>query len=326
MKLFGVFGAEPTPVEAAEHRVRVMQERRTRLATQVADAQRELTQRKDAATTAALDHGSDIDEHGAEIASQAATCDALTAALDTAQRELTEAQAALAHEQDQAERARSVAEIETLRQDMIAPFEQLIAAIATLLPLAKRGADFNPDVAQVAGLLSQWSIDGPQAARVTTTALDHHAQSIRSGVGRATLPASAEAKPRATSASPVARAAVVKHDVRWSENGPTRFCRAFWDAPLPPTLFERAIAHNIAVDASSDDAMKLRRQRLATANAVDLDRCVDLDVDPPEMPPPRGDVWIHPHGTPKWQPPIQTSAPLTAWVGSRPPTNGGGDY
>jgi hypothetical protein len=330
MKLFGFSTTDPDPVKQAQSEHDRAKEKRDQLAEQLGGAERGLVEAKQRAADAALDGTLDgLQDLSSDAAIAAATVDALGTAFSQAEAAVRGAQVKLAGELDRLERNKSIAAIETLQRDMAAPFEQLIAAIATLLPLAKQAAAYQLDMQQVAGLLEQWSVDASAACEISKAGLTHHAEGIRSGTVRARLPAPEEAKPRAMSAPPVTRAAVVKHDVRWSENGATRYCRAFWDAPLPPILFERAIAHNIAVDASSDEAMKLRRQRIATANAVDLDRCVNLDVDPPEMPPPRGDVWVNPHGVPKWQPPTSTNAPLSSWTGTsawikQSPTNSEG--
>lgn len=179
MKIFG-FGQEQNAVEQAEAAVEKATAKCDRIRTQLTDTERELGVSKEAAADHAAE-GHSLDDWAHDIAAQEAACSALKTALGRAASELVEAQGTLAYEQDQAERTRSVAEIEALRADMREPFEQLISAIAKLLPLAKQAAVYQLDMQQVAGLLEQWSVDASAAVEIANTGLAHHAEAIRSG-------------------------------------------------------------------------------------------------------------------------------------------------
>ena len=96
--------------------------------------------------------------------------------------------------------------------------------------------------------------------------------------------------------------------------------KSFGIRGLPEKVAQRAIVHGVVVDADCDEAKKLRQKRLGTCSAVDIDRCADVDVDPPRHPDPLPEKWINPSGVPKWGDARQTSGPLNSWIGSRPTT------
>jgi chromosome segregation ATPase len=185
MKIWG-FGAEESAVEAAQANVDRARAKHDGLVAQLQDAERELASLKAAAIDSAMERGR-LDDEGNDIAAASAGCETLRAAVARAQRELTDAQATLAHEQDQAERSKSVATVEQLQQDMREPFEQLISAIAKLLPLVQRAGMFSLDVQQVAGLLQQWELDASDALQITTTALKLHDRSSGAGTNISAL-------------------------------------------------------------------------------------------------------------------------------------------
>jgi hypothetical protein len=140
-----LFGRTETPVEAASAAVERARGRHEGLIVQLRDAERELASLKSAAVASALAHGRLDDDTSADVAAGTASVETLNVVVVRAAMDVQEAQAALVHEQDQAQRAKSIEEIERLRADMAEPCEQLLSAIRTLVPLMKRGADFALD-------------------------------------------------------------------------------------------------------------------------------------------------------------------------------------
>lgn len=325
MKIFGFSTTEPTAVEVAEQQVAKATERCGRLQGQLAGARSSLTQRKAGAVQAALDHGQDVDEWGDEIASQSATCDALAAALATATVELKAAEQALADAQDVEQRAASVAEIEALQQDMAAPAADLLDALARLLPLARRAGELTLDGKATAAYLQTMELELPQAFATVASGLAQSIESIRSGRGRATLPAAPEAKLVERPAPPVQVGVLPKYSITWTDHaGQTRTSAPFWDQGLPPSTAEKAIAHGIALPSDSAEARKLRPRRQGFA--ADLSQLVDLDAEHPAPPAPAPERWLRPDPTPRWGDVQRTSGPLSSWIGSQSrPTNGGGE-
>ena len=321
MKLFG--WSDPDPVAVTQQSVDLAQQKHKALGVQLKDAEKELSNLKAAAVSNAMEYEHVVDG-GVEIAAAAATVSTLEGAVARANADLAAAQAKLAEAKDAHDRQRSITEINTIITAIDEPLKRLLVALTDLTAAVKRGANISLDAKSLLGFLELASAELPVASAATVTALKHAATLIELGSSPTRLPVP-EAKPIAVMAAPAStRAVVVKHDVKWSDaSGGVRYCHAFWDAPLPPHLAERAISAGIAVDAASDEAQKLRQQRLATANAVDLNQCCDLDTDPPTTPEPRGDVWINPSGVPKWsdRPGINTAAVVPPWMRPRAPTS-----
>ena len=319
MRLFGLIGSEESPVEAAEQSVRVKQERRDRLVTQLADAQRWLDASRTEAANIALEHGAALlEDQTQNIASQQAGAEALKTALGRAEAELIDAQFKFAHEQDQAERAELVAEIERLQADLKHPTTQLLAIIDDLVPLLKRAANLTPDASGLAGLVEAWHIELPAAFQVLTTALNLHAGGIRDGRVRAQLPSVAETKPAERPAPPPEVSIFPLHDITWVDGrGQQRTGTRYWDQGVPELTAQRAIAAGVVVLSSSDEARKLRSKRGGLG--ADLDRLVNLDQDNPQPPPAQPERWLNPNPQARWGDAQRTSAPLSSWIGR--PTN-----
>ena len=81
------------------------------------------------------------------------------------------------HEENQAERSKSVAEIERLQQDMVVPFEQLIDAAESLL-LCEKGRDLLRSTLAVSGWIEQIGAEAPQAFETTNTGLEWHIAAV----------------------------------------------------------------------------------------------------------------------------------------------------
>jgi hypothetical protein len=307
--------AATSPVEQALQSIDMAMAKCERIRTQLTDTERALGVSKEAAADHAAS-GHSLEDWGQDIAAQEAACSALRTALTRAEDEFKQAQAELAHEQDQAQRAESIKQIEQLQEDMAEPTGQLLDAIKRLRPLLSRGASFALDIKQILGLVEQLAIELPGAFELTRAALTQYVESVRSGSARATLPSVEETKPRAPSAPPPEVSAFPLYDCTFVDSrNQQRHSARYWDIGLAPEVFAKAAAAGVVVASDDPQAKKLRKER--TGLGVDLDRLVNLDADVVEKPPALPQKWGRVDPLPKWGEGIRTNQSLTSLTGQQ---------
>jgi hypothetical protein len=329
MRIFRIGSDDASPVEQALADLNKATEKHDRLKAQAAVSDDDLAALKVQAQHAAIGYGTGLDEISHEIAAAEAKAGALAAAVDVARAEVDRCASELATRRDAEQRTNSITEINTVIANIDEPLQRLLVALADLTNAVRHGANISLDAKSLQGFLELASTELPVASAATVSSLKHCAALIQLGSAPAKLPAP-ETKPVATSAPPPAtRSVVAKHDIRYTNDAGTfSYCKQFWDCGLPLAIAERAIAHGVVVDAASDEAKKLRQNRLGTSFNVDFDRCTDIDQDPPRFPDPLPEKWIRPGPSWKYSDVRQTAAPLAGWIGhqSRPTTNAGEQF
>jgi hypothetical protein len=314
MKIFA--RSEQTPVRSAELALARVQERRNRLATQVAQAQSELAQVKGQAASAALaELALEVSEIASDVATAQATLEALSSALDSATAEVVAAEQTLAHEKDREQRAESIAEVRRLIAEIEACSHPLTTVVAGLVKVLQRAAPITLDARNVCGFFEVVAADLPQMLTNAQQALEYHIHQIESGVARSTLPAPEITPVAVLVATPPNTVSVcLLFDARWRDpaSGFDRFGSRGWDIDLDHAVAGRAIAAGVAIPSDSGQAKKLRSERGAPAANPD-----GLNLDDPAVakPAPRVEQTINPHPA-IWQPPGVIGA--RPWFGKVP--------